>query len=109
VTGGAVLAAGFLVLVVIAVGITGTCDSPCAPGSTPTPSFVVPDSLMLGGLVLLLLPTVFDTDPVNEREKLRLAEAEAAARARPPRRPVNLSIAPRLEHDGAALMLSVRF
>ena len=109
VTGGAVLAAGFLVLVVIAVGITGTCDSPCAPGSTPTPSFVVPDFMMLGGLMLLLLPTVFETDPVNEHEKLGLAEAEAAVRARSPGHPANLSIAPRLEHDGAALTLSVRF
>ena len=78
---------------------------------SPAPSFVVPDSMMLGGLVLLLLPSVFDTDPVNEREKLGLAEAEAAARARarPPRRPANLSIVPRLEHDGAALTLSLRF
>ena len=109
VTGGAVLAAGFLVFVVIAAGIAGTCDSPCAPGSTASPSFVVPDSMMLGGLVLLLLPAIFDTDPVNEREKLGLAEAEAAARARPPRRPANLSIVPRLEHAGAALTLSLRF
>jgi hypothetical protein len=70
---------------------------------------IIPDAMLLGGLVLLVAPSFFDTDPVSEQEKTDLAEAEATARVRSSTRPAGVSFAPRLEGSGAGITLSGRF
>jgi hypothetical protein len=79
------------------------CSSSSAP-AVCNKTYWAPDVLMAASVAVIILPSFFDTDPVDADERARLYET---AHARP--RTTSFSLAPRLDHDGASLALTGRF
>jgi hypothetical protein len=63
-----------------------------------------PDITMVAGLAAIVMPSFIDDDPVGLEERARLVET-ATSRWRP----TSLSLAPRVDRDGASLALAGRF
>jgi hypothetical protein len=79
-------------------------DGPRGPGCGDQKLGAIGGLTMLGGLVALIAPSFFDTDPANPHERYDLlVDFERREKAR------RLSLAPSVDRNGAGLMLSAQF